>query len=110
MPRRHDRGGRPHRRGDARRSVPLRVTRVTSRRQQYLVERGKAADLPSEVAAAADYLRGALRRNAGLVEANDRHAITRLLDELAQHADRLYARAAKQARTESATPRRRRAA
>ncbi|TKG61562.1 hypothetical protein [Prauserella endophytica] len=69
-------------------------------------------NLPSEVSVVSDYLRGALRRNANLVNITDRQAITRLLDELAKHADLLYARAAKQARNESATPRpkRRRAA
>jgi hypothetical protein len=101
-------GGRPRRRGDARRAERLRVARAATRRSQYDVARGKAADLPGEVAAASDYLRGALRANRAALTSTDEQQIRRLVDELAGHADRIYARAAKQAALDGNTPRRRR--
>lgn len=104
------RGGRPRRRGTARRATPLRVARVQPRREQYDIDKGRACDLPGEVAAASDYVRGALRRNANSITPQDAQLIRRSLDELVARADVIYARAARQAGIDGNTPRRRRKA
>jgi aromatic ring hydroxylase len=102
---RHDRGGRPHRRGDARRATPLRVSRVQARRDQYVAERATAMGLPNQLAAATDYLRAALKRNARYVEPADEQAVNRLIREMAAVAEDIYARGAKAANRERNTPR-----
>lgn len=81
-----------------------------NRRERYEIERARAADLPAEVVAAADYLRGALRANQPLVDDVDGQRIRRLLTELAATADGLYQRAATQAAKEGNTSRSRRRA
>jgi hypothetical protein len=101
-----ERGGRPHRRGDARRAPRLRVARVAPRQGQFETDKGKAQTLNDEIAATSDYLRGALRRNRGAITPADEHAIRALLEQLAGHGHRIYARAASQANTEGNTPRR----
>lgn len=103
-------GGRPRRRGAARRATRLRVARVQPRRDQYEIDKGEAKDLPSEVAAVSDYIRGALRRNATSITPQDAQLIHRALDDLVTRADLIYARAARQAGIDGNTPRRNRRA
>jgi hypothetical protein len=102
-----ERGGRPRRRGDARRATRLRVARVAPRREQYEIDRGKAQTLNDEISAASDYLRSALKRNRTSITPGDEHTIRDLLEQLAGHGHRIYARAATQANTDANTPRRR---